>query len=240
MRKLQHAEGGGSGAIIYFTHTQDFVIKTINKAERDVFFRILDGYMKRISEPGSRLARIIGVYRLKPIDQDFIIMENLLSDKENAVSFDIKGSSLDRLVSGDFNYLDPPYGRVLKDLNLKESGFQFNMQQECRDELMSELNRDFEILAGYGIMDYSVFIAFYKNGVTCKTRYDIIGCERVYSIGIIDFFQMYTIQKRSETYLKKLLFRNEEISSEQPLLYKIRIVSSIGGIMDSQTINPSN
>ena len=196
-------------------------------------FQILDGYVERVNSPGSRLARIVGVYRLKPIDQDFIIMENLISNKANAVAFDIKGSSHDRLVPGKFDYSQPPYGRVLKDLNLRHSGFKFNLDPSPKEILINEINKDFKMLAENGIMDYSVLVAFYQDGVQKKTRYDINGISDLYSIGIIDFLQRYNIQKRSETYLKKILFRNEEISSEEPMLYCNRISAAMSDIFDN-------
>lgn len=235
MKKLRTAEGGKSGAIIFFTFSQEFVIKSISRAEKKVLFKILHRYIERIEYSKSRLARIIGVFQLKPINQDFIIMENIVSNSQNAVIFDIKGSLLDRFVQGNFDYFEPPYGRVLKDINLHESGFKFHISPTEKEKIINELNKDFEMLATFGIMDYSVLIAFYRSGIKSKTRYDISGIEDVYSIGIIDFLQIYNIKKKSENYFKKMIFRNTEISSEKPKIYRERISSSMSDLLENRS-----
>ena len=223
IQELDSAEGGKSGAMIFFTHSQKFVIKTISRSERLSLLHMLPDYFTRIKSSDSRLSRIIGLFRLNPTKQDFIVMENIISDISDAVIFDIKGSSLDRLVSGNYDYTSPPYGRVLKDLNLQASGFKFDIQPLVKDRILDEIVSDFAMLVTYGIMDYSVLVAFYRPKVVCATRYDIQGIREVYSVGIIDFLQKYNIKKKSEKCLKKLFFRNHEVSCEEPQIYGDRI-----------------
>ena len=187
----------------------------------------MEDYAKRIEDPTSRFSRILGMFSLKPIEQDFIIMENIVSNTNNALIFDIKGSSHNRFVHGEFDYIEPPYGRVLKDINLVESGFKLHLDPETENDLIQSLTKDFELLAIHEIMDYSVLIAFYKPGIWPKTRYDFFGKNETYSLGIIDILQHYNISKKSEKYIKKIFFRNLEVSSEAPPSYKERISHSI-------------
>ena len=216
-------QGGKSGAIVFFTHTQRFVVKTVEESEISSLLHLLDGYSERIKSPTCRIARIIGLFRINPIKQDFIVMENIFSNISDALVFDLKGCSLNRLVPGDFDYSDPPYGKVLKDLNLQESGFKVNLQPSVKDQLILSLSEDFAMLKKYKIIDYSVLVAFYRPTVNCSTRYDIDGIQYVYSIGIIDFLQKYTIRKKLEKCLKKIFFSAEKFSTENPNLYEERI-----------------
>lgn len=174
--------------------------------------------------------RIIGLFKIKPENQDFIIMENIISSPKDAIIFDLKGSNIDRFVQEELSY-NLAYGKVLKDLNFASSGLKLNFSHEIREELIESLKLDFQVLAKHNIMDYSVLLAFFKEGVEVGTRYDIKGDDRVYSLGIIDFLQSFNIKKKTEKYIKKIVYREGEISSEIPELYMNRLTTSISSII---------
>ena len=218
--------------MIFFTHSQRFLVKTISKEEKAALLKMLNDYFKRINNSDSRLSRIIGLFRLNPLKQDFIVMENLISDISDALIFDIKGCTYHRLVSGNFDFTEPPYGTVLKDLNFKESGLRLYLQPAHKDSLISGILEDFAVLAKHEIIDYSVLVAFYKPRIVSCTRYDIQGIERNYSIGIIDFLQKYNIKKRSEKCFKKIFHRNKEISCEDPRIYQSRIAAAMNDLFE--------
>lgn len=230
LKNINSAQGGRSGSTVLFTFNQEFVIKTITASEKNVLLKILPDYSKRIAFSTSRLVRIIGMFRIKPGNQDFIIMENIVSNPESAVIFDLKGSSVDRLVKGNFE-CSLPYGKVLKDLNLVNSGLALKLPSQVSKDLIEDLSEDFKILSNNNIMDYSVLLAFYKDEVKPLTRYDIQGCDRVYAIGIIDFLQNFNIKKKYEKYFKKMIYREQQVSSEVPDLYMSRLSQSISVIL---------
>ena len=67
--------------------------------------------------PDSKLVRILGVFKVNPMKQNLIIMENLLANKQDCIIFDLKGSKVARLVKGIENPKQPPFGCILKDTN---------------------------------------------------------------------------------------------------------------------------
>jgi 1-phosphatidylinositol-4-phosphate 5-kinase len=231
LKNIQKGKGGRSGSSVFFTYDQRFVVKTVSNSEKLQLLRILPDYRKRISYSNSRLVRIIGLFKIKPENQDFIIMENIVSSQQDAIVFDIKGSNIDRFVHEELAS-DEAYGKVLKDLNLASSGLSLNLSDEDKKMIIDDLKRDFQVLAFHNIMDYSVLFAFYRKECRAITRYDVQGIDRVYSIGIIDFLQNFNIKKKTEKYLKKIIHREGQISTEVPELYKNRISSSICSIID--------
>ena len=112
-------EGGRSGAFIFLTHDQRFIIKTISKDDKQYFLsEMLPKYLSRIENfPDSKIVRILGVFKVNPMKQHLIITENLLVNKQNCIIFDLKGSKAARLVRGIENPKHPPLGCILKDTN---------------------------------------------------------------------------------------------------------------------------
>ena len=220
---LQTAIGGRSNSLIFFTFDNKFAIKTITKTEKNLFLNILNDYQNRVCKIGSRLVRVAGLYSLMPIKINFMIMESTVFDRKKVVMFDIKGSSHDRLVEGKFDYQSPPFGMVLKDINLIQSEYKVDLNQSEKQEILNDLKEDFEILAKNGIMDYSVILGFYHTNLNPQTRYEFLGKNSLYSLGIVDFLQSFNIKKKSEKFFKKLFHRKAEVSSETPEVYKERI-----------------
>ena len=176
-----------------------------------------------VSKPSSKIVRILGMFQIKPSGTDFIIMENIIKDKKNAVVFDLKGSIVHRIVDGVFDYSNPPYGMLLKDLNFKESNYRLQLSHETKHELYKNICKDVDLLTKYQIMDYSLLVAFYADGCAPSNRYVVKGNVFYYSIGIIDFLQVYGVAKASERFFKRILYRGQEISVEVPELYKERL-----------------
>jgi 1-phosphatidylinositol-4-phosphate 5-kinase len=222
IKNLKYSEGGRSNAAVFFTYDNRYVIKTITRTERKAMIRSLKDYAKRIKDPSSRLVRILGMFRLKPVDKDFIIMENTLSDRQNALIFDIKGAR-HRHVDEEFDYSNLPEGRVLKDLNLEKSRLKLNLSPEEKDSLVSQINQDFDMLCKNNFMDYSLLIAFYNNKVKPQGRYDFNVNQSTYSISIIDFLQEFNIKKKSEKFFKRIFINKSKITSISPEIYQQRL-----------------
>ena len=68
-RNESKGKGGSSGAFLFFTHDNRFILKTINKEEmikllKEGFLRKLHKYIMKTGEE-SIIARIYGLYKLK-------------------------------------------------------------------------------------------------------------------------------------------------------------------------------
>ena len=110
---------GSSGSFFFYSHDRQFIIKTISKSERDLLLKILPNLSKHFMEnPNSLLARIFGVFTIETsrVDKVYVLlMENTLQvhqvDQLRNI-FDLKGSTIDRLVTGKTKSTD-----TLKDIN---------------------------------------------------------------------------------------------------------------------------
>lgn len=226
--KSLHTAKGRSNAKVFFTADQEFVVKTITRNERKFFIRtVLEDYAERIEKNNSYLVRILGMYRLSSSGTDYIVMENIVKQHNMAVIFDIKGSTVNRNVEGDFDYKNPPYGLLLKDLNLKASGYKINLSCNQKNELIEGLFADLQLLSKHEIIDYSLLISFFKPHTEVKSRYTLTSSDQTYAFGIIDYMQSFTLSKASERCLKKIFHRGKQISVESPDFYKERLEEEI-------------
>lgn len=98
-------QGAGlSGSFFFFSHDDKFLIKTINKKEKEILLNMLDDLISHfeVTDNKSLIARIYGVFTIKTnifANLDVMIMQNtcLLKNKLNdKMIFDIKGSTTNR------------------------------------------------------------------------------------------------------------------------------------------------
>ncbi|OMJ72567.1 hypothetical protein SteCoe_28954 [Stentor coeruleus] len=226
--KSLHTAKGRSNAKVFFTADQEFVVKTITRKERKFFIRVvLKEYSERIEKNNSYLVRILGMYRLSSSGTDYIVMENIVKQHNTAVIFDIKGSTVNRNVEGDFDYTNPPYGLLLKDLNLKASGYKIRLPNDEKNNLIEGLFEDLQLLSKHEIIDYSLLVSFFKPNTEIKSRYTLTNYKQTYAFGIIDYMQSFTVAKASERCLKKIFHRGKQISVESPDFYKERLEEEI-------------
>ena len=117
---FQAGEGAGkSGSFFFFSHDRKFLIKTMRKKELKVMLKILPDYIRHFKKnPNSLLVKIFGVFTLKKSGMSpvyIMLMENTMRFKDpkqlNYV-FDLKGSMVDRKVSGMTKHTT-----TLKDIN---------------------------------------------------------------------------------------------------------------------------
>ena len=221
-------EGGRSGAFIFLTHDQRFLIKTISQADTKCFLSImLTKYLERIENfPDSKLVRILGVFKINPMKQNLIIMENLLVNKQDCVIFDLKGSKVARLVKGIEDPKNPPLGCILKDINFMLYDRKIELDEDSKQRIVKTLAMDFSVLRECGIVDYSILLGIYKNQnkQAALTRPMLVADDGTkFSLGIIDIFQLYNFLKASEKTFKTVIHKKEDISIASPTDYFNRI-----------------
>lgn len=96
---------GASGSFFFFSHDNQFIIKTMSKSELELFMSFLPDYLVHLKEHrSSLLARCYGIYTVKMEDVapvSLILMSNsvqVVSKTAIRQSFDLKGSSINRNV----------------------------------------------------------------------------------------------------------------------------------------------
>ena len=219
-------EGGRSEAFIFLTYDQRFLIKTISRTDRKYFLStMLSKYIERMELfPESKLVRILGIFKVNPMKQSLIIMENLLVNKQDCIIFDLKGSKVARLVKGIENPKDPPLGCILKDINFLLYDKRIKLSEESKQSLINTLRMDFNLLRECGIIDYSILLGVYKKSYEFQERSLLVANDGTkFSIGIIDIFQEYNFLKASEKKFKTVFNKKEDISIATPSDYFNRI-----------------
>ncbi|OMJ77526.1 hypothetical protein SteCoe_22855 [Stentor coeruleus] len=224
--------GGRSDSFFYMSANQKIVIKTITAEERISFMKFLPKYSKRIVEhPESKLVRILGLFQAQPHNQDFIIMENVIPNKNSCLIYDLKGSTVDRHVGG-IDSENPPIGIVLKDVNFNRWGHSIKVQDPS--EVIKHIVDDMKLLKKQKLMDYSILLGIYENPNEL-TRYFI---SNTHSICIIDFFQRYGMKKSLERFWKRYILRKTKgISAISSVRYFKRIVKYLKTIFEQTSNN---
>lgn len=221
-QKLKNFNSSGkSGAFIFITSNNKFVIKTVTRYERYFLLNLLPAYSEHLTKHrDSKLVRILGLFKLLNTKLSFIIMENIFRPKENTIFFDLKGSTKNRHTP-----MIPNTNPVLKDQNILDMEKKFILSPEASKSLLRTLKSDSKFLKKFNIIDYSLLLAFYPSDEKIDSNYFIEGLENTsYSLGIIDFLQDYTLYKKLEVLLKK--FRGfKDISVCPPRLYSTRFVN---------------
>jgi hypothetical protein len=164
------------------------------------------------------LVRILGVFKLMPTKEYFILMENIIPYSSEAFIFDLKGSSIGRYVDTG-NPKCPIPGKILKDENFRHFDRKVMISETQYTDIIQVLEADMKLLMELNIMDYSILLGFYeknhsKSKVAQRYLMEFDGC--MYVVGIIDIFQQYNRAKISERAMKKVLFGDSSRFSVQP------------------------
>ena len=235
--------GGRSTAFILVTHDRKLVLKSLSKGERVLLTeQVLPDYVRRVGRRESLLARILGVFTLrtsKGLKQHIAVMENVLAGGEITAIFDMKGSRLARkkLKHNEEVAVETlPSYETYKDLDFFQTQKRLFLDNKDVQRLRISVAADVEMLRSHGIMDYSLLIAIAKSSNSPSNYlYPAHGPDqgKVYFMGVIDYLQLYSRQKRLEGLGKSLLnsARREEISSVDPQKYARRFVELVEQVM---------
>lgn len=114
-------EGAGrSGSFFFFSHDRKFVVKTMTTTELNLVKRMMPDYSNYLQKnPDSLLCKILGIFTVNAElfrNVHIMLMENtvrLKDPKQLKYVFDLKGSTVDRVVNG----------KTTKDTTLKDVNF---------------------------------------------------------------------------------------------------------------------
>jgi 1-phosphatidylinositol-4-phosphate 5-kinase len=162
-------EGAGkSGSFFFFSHDDKFVVKTVTNGELKLVKRIMPQYSEYLKRnPDSLLSKMLGLFTVETSkfgSVHIMLMENTVRLKdpmELKFKFDLKGSTVDRVVTGR-TYKST----ILKDINfllVKQKYKELTkLDTTTRKRILESLTRDLEFLQGLNLMDYSLLIVIEK------------------------------------------------------------------------------
>ncbi|KAI4994122.1 hypothetical protein ZWY2020_029170 [Hordeum vulgare] len=156
---------GKSGSFFYLTSNDQYMIKTMKKAEVKIFLKMLRAYYNHVrSFENTLVTKFFGLHCVKLAGANqkkvrFVIMGNLFcSDHFIHRRFDLKGSSLGRTTDKPQTEIDEY--TILKDLDLN---FIFRLQKHWYQEFQRQVDKDCDFLEQENIMDYSLLVGSFDS-----------------------------------------------------------------------------
>jgi len=161
------ANPGGSGALMWFTHSGEYVIKTVDRGQAKFLHKMLTSYYMNIKEnPDTLLTRCYGLYAVKLWSNPtkrirIVVMKNFFPiGVKFDFKFDLKGSRINRFASQKEKKKDSP---TLKDLDFDEFfPCGINLEKKYYDLLRTTTKNDTLVLEKSNIFDYSFLLAIVK------------------------------------------------------------------------------
>ncbi|KAI9721376.1 MAG: Phosphatidylinositol-4-phosphate 5-kinase [Chrysothrix sp. TS-e1954] len=152
---------GKSGSFFYFSRDYKYIIKTIHHAEHKTLRSVLHRYYNHAHKyPNTLLSQFYGLHRVKlPYGRKihFVVMNNLFPPHLDIhTTFDLKGSTVGRLFSEDAIEKHPR--AVLKDLNWTRRNMHLDFGPTKKQNFVTQLERDVQLLEELKIMDYSLLV----------------------------------------------------------------------------------
>jgi len=257
-------DGGKSGEFFFFTADKRLLIKSISSEEMFTLQNMLEKYYTYLSNnPESFLSRIYGIFKLSwsPFDPplNLIIMRNICPYPADCVEmrFDMKGSKHDRRVLKDNEYKVPVLlsSKTLKDHDFLKIEQKLKVSEDMKLKLLDILSEDIEFLWRLHLIDYSLIVfiinraKYLQDGESSPRKASDLSLhdqswpfyiatedrpDLCYNIGVIDFLQTYTLQKKMEKNVKKFinLAPNLDTSAQDPTFYKERFIKFLKQILD--------
>eukprot|EP00359_Climacostomum_virens_P001191 CAMPEP_0204899942 /NCGR_PEP_ID=MMETSP1397-20131031/2152_1 /ASSEMBLY_ACC=CAM_ASM_000891 /TAXON_ID=49980 /ORGANISM="Climacostomum Climacostomum virens, Strain Stock W-24" /LENGTH=629 /DNA_ID=CAMNT_0052067973 /DNA_START=352 /DNA_END=2238 /DNA_ORIENTATION=+ len=199
-------KGGRSGSFIYRTFNKSFIVKTITPEEKRVMLNeLLLDYTDRITSKSTLLASVLGIFMLQSIGNytvNLMIMENVAAfGSSPQYKFDLKGSTFNRRNCPQKPKVNVRGTCLYKDLDFLLEVSRLDLERSDRVRFMLALEKDISMLAQHGIMDYSVFGAYYADSeplVDSRYVYRHKDGRGFYMLGIIDILEKYSSAKICE------------------------------------------
>jgi hypothetical protein len=255
IKKAGESGGGASGELFMFSHDNQLILKTANHEEVKVFNKIMLDYKDHLkSHPKTQIAKIYGLFDFTFRESDksikLILMENICTLNSEFVlrKYDLKGSKHARKVMKSHRdlSLERKIDKIMKDMDFVELDKEIYIDNEDRLSLKKNIQSDVEFFCRHEIIDYSVILAVVdKRGVESLEQFgelklknphilkSAIDPDRLYFIGIIDYFQLYDFKKALERFFKRLSKCNPglDTSSQPPKIYSARFSKFIDQII---------
>ena len=247
LRSSGGLQGGASGAFLFSTADNQFVLKTLTLQEVHALCELTpifeDWFHKN---PDSLINRFLGLYsmRMYGCDIHFVILRSIWAPcigQRPRLCYDLKGSWVARTASS--------VNSILKDNDLRRDGLRsdrgmplqlpLRLRFDLGNLTLKKLEADSAFLSSLGKMDYSLLVGVIDS--RSDVRDDpcsgvLHTCDgRIILIGLIDVLQNWTLQKAAEACFKTWVFRRESsgISAIPPRAYRSRFLGFMRRILGS-------
>lgn len=238
---------GRSGAFVFYSQNRSFIVKSMTPDERRFLLSILPAYIQYLKwNIDTLLPKFFGCHTLKMYGQtfSFVVMGNIFAKSKSHDTirrYDLKGSWVERSASspvigktyfclycrrhyvhGCSECRESSQGHV-RDITYRDNDLKsLDHLPPAPTNVVKQLIRDTNFLAGLGIMDYSLLI-----GVGRKYFY----------LGLIDILQTWTLSKQLERWYKvAILHRDGDgISAMAPKPYAKRFQTRIADLLVTST-----
>eukprot|EP01130_Rhizamoeba_saxonica_P006041 TRINITY_DN2394_c0_g2_i1.p1 TRINITY_DN2394_c0_g2~~TRINITY_DN2394_c0_g2_i1.p1 ORF type:complete len:412 (-),score=95.45 TRINITY_DN2394_c0_g2_i1:69-1304(-) len=249
---VSEGSAGKSGSLFIMSNTRKFMIKSIEKSEKDRLILMIRSYHDHLqNNPESLLMKIIGFYRYRSIpNKSFIMFNNLLlTDASIDEKYDLKGSTKEREASNSEKAKDSP-------VFLDNDFTAFNRKLflgDLKDRFLQQVYADAELLAQFDIMDYSILVGIHTNEEydhpegreaisfnsdlarnVCHISTPEDAPNEIYFIGIIDNLTHYNTSKKIAHGFKRIKWTKESLSTVPARLYCDRFKDFVTEIVQDE------
>ena len=225
MLKKLKVTGGRGNNCISTTWDGKFLIKTIDDNEKNLFInKMLEEYHCRMRDKKSILSHVYGVFRIELNDKgesNVILQKNMneLALGKNILTFDLKGSTVDRqsikkedLIYNKEELINKYKNVVLKDVDLSIINIKIELNTSKGKILLNSIFNDSLFLEKYGVTDYSLLVFVYNYTQKYMEKYYCshriiadIDNKYIYDFSIIDFLGTFGLEKRGEKLAKEFV-----------------------------------
>ena len=239
--------GGRGNNSIFRTWDKKLIIKTIDDSEKNILIsKMLEEYHERMRDTKSILSHIYGVFKIELGDKGVsnVMLQRNMNDlflDSNIITFDLKGSTVDRqsIKKEDMhlkkkNLLHKYRNIILKDIDLKITDIKIELNPFDGKNLLSSICNDSMFLQKYDVTDYSLLI--FVNKFNKKNLEKHLGNTRImpgvndkyiFNFAIIDFLGTFNLEKKGEKFMKDFVgvFRaskDKNFSVQNPQNYGAR------------------
>eukprot|EP01080_Neovahlkampfia_damariscottae_P002429 gene2429-3140_t len=150
---------GKSGSFLYITLDSKYILKTIQKQEKDIILSFLKPYYYYLEKnENTFIVKILSLFRIvneNLQDVHVIIMENVFPSKSNPHElYDLKGSTIGR----SYKLKENNENVIYKDLDLKRK---IKIKSPNNKKVIHQLMSDSVFLEEMEIIDYSLILGIY-------------------------------------------------------------------------------
>ena len=217
--------GGRGNNSMFGSWDKKLIIKTINDDEKNLFInKMLEEYHYRMRDTKSLLSHIYGIFTIELTNKGHnnVMLQRNMNDLfiySNVITFDLKGSSVDRqCIKNEDKKLSQKdliqkyKNKTLKDTDLKIMDLKFELNPYDGKNLISSIYNDSLFLQKYDITDYSllVFVNKYNKKNLEKKVGNLsimseVNKKYIFNFSIIDFLGTFDFGKKGEKFMKDLL-----------------------------------
>ena len=217
---------GKSGASFFRSADERFMLKSVSEAEARVVRELLPSLHEHFKAcPSSLLNKPLGIFVIEAHGtvKSFVALQNVCAPRAPLHRlFDLKGSTQGRVASSDEYKKGVP---LLKDIDWILSTNKIKVPASQFEQVSGSIVQDVKYLNSQGVMDYSLFIGWCKEG-GLKNNPGVnvvtVAATDTFYVGIIDFLQKYNTSKKIARVAKGIVNDPTTLSTVPPKEYAER------------------